>query len=122
MRLIMKITTDADVTTERVLTLAERTRRPSHPGALLRDIIEELGWSQGELAQRLGVSRRTVSEVLLEKRPLTADMAHRIGRLLGNGAGFWIRLQAQLDTWDALHRDTSVYESIEPIEKWRAAA
>jgi addiction module HigA family antidote len=118
----MKIITDVDVTMERVLTLAERTRRPSHPGALLRSIIEELSWSQGELAQRLGVSRRTVSEVLLEKRPMTADMAHRVGRLLGNGAAFWIRLQTQLDTWDALHRDTSVYENIEPIERHRAAA
>jgi addiction module HigA family antidote len=103
---------------EGVLPLAQRTRRPTAPGAILRGVVlGELGWTQGELAARLGVSRRTINEVLTEKRPLSADLAHRIGRLLGNGAGFWLRLQAQVDTWDALHMDTSVYQNIKPIKK-----
>jgi addiction module HigA family antidote len=80
-------------------------------------VLQELGWTQGELAARLGVSRRTINEVLTEKRPLSADLAHRVGRLLGNGAAFWLRLQTQVDTWDALHMDTSAYQAIEPIKK-----
>lgn len=113
----MRIITKSDATKERVLGVTERTRRPSHPGALLRAIIEEMGWSQGEFAARIGVSRRTINEVLVGKRPLSPDLAHRVGRLLGNGAGFWIRFQNQRDTWDALHMDTQIYEAIEPIRK-----
>lgn len=66
-----------------------------------------------ELAQRLGVSRLTVPEILHEKRPLTPDMAIRIGRLLGNGPGVWLRMQTALDVWQLEQRGG--YEHIEPL-------
>lgn len=73
---------------------------PTHPGALLREVVlPDLGMTQGEFADRLGVSRRTVSEVLHERRPVTPDMAIRLGRLLGNGAGLWLRMQQAVDLW-----------------------
>lgn len=59
----------------------------------------ELGITQGEFADRLGVSRRTVSEILHERRSVTQDMAIRLGKLLGNGAGLWLRMQQSLDMW-----------------------
>jgi addiction module HigA family antidote len=109
---------DESAVMERILPLSARSRRPTTPGAFLRCVIlKELGWTQGELAARLGVSRRTISEVLTEKRRLSPDLAHRVGRLLGNGAAFWLRLQAYVDAWDALHMDTSVYQDIKPIKK-----
>lgn len=81
-------------------TLRNRNRAPSHPGALLRDVVlPELGITQGEFADRLGVSRRTVSKILHERRPATPDMAIRLGRLLGNGAGLWLRIQQAVDVW-----------------------
>lgn len=44
-------------------------RRPTHPGAILReDVLPALGLTQTECAQRLGVSRLTVSDLLHEKR------------------------------------------------------
>jgi addiction module HigA family antidote len=65
-----------------------RKRRPTHPGAVLReDVLPELGLSQGEFAARLGLSRRTVNEVLLEKRPVSVDMAHRLARALDFAGG-----------------------------------
>lgn len=81
-------------------TLRSKKRAPTHPGALLREVVlPELGITQGEFAERLGVSRRTVSEILHERRPVTPDMAIRLGRLMGNGAGLWLRMQQALDVW-----------------------
>ena len=81
-------------------TLRYKRRAPSHPGALLREVVlPELGMTQAEFAERLGVSRRTVSEILHERRPVTPDMAIRLGKLLGNGAGLWLKMQQALDVW-----------------------
>ncbi len=61
-------------------------RRPTHPGTLLREVVlPEAGITQAELARRMGVSRLTVSEIIHEKRAVTADIAHRLGRVFGNG-------------------------------------
>lgn len=80
--------------------LRSKNRAPTHPGKVLREVVlPELGITQGEFADRLGVSRRTVSEILHERRPVTPDMAIRLGRLLGNGAGLWLRMQQSVDIW-----------------------
>ena len=81
-------------------TLRNKKHPPTHPGALLREVVlPELAITQGEFAYRLGVSRRTVSEILHERRPVTPDMAIRLGKLLGNGAGLWLRMQQAVDLW-----------------------
>ena len=81
-------------------SLRSKERKPTHPGAILReDVLPELGITQGEFADRLGVSRRTVSEILHERRPVTPDMAIRLGKLLGNGSGLWLRMQLAVDVW-----------------------
>jgi antitoxin HigA-1 len=74
-------------------SLRNPNRRPTHPGEILReDVLPALGLTQKEFADRLGVSRLTVSEVLLEKRSVTPDMAIRLGKLLGNGPEIWLRM------------------------------
>jgi addiction module HigA family antidote len=62
-------------------------------------VLPELRITQGEFADRLGVSRRTISEILHERRPVTPDMAIRLGKMLGNGAGLWLRMQQAVDVW-----------------------
>jgi antitoxin HigA-1 len=96
-------------------SLRDPKRKPTHPGAILReDVLPSLAMTQTEFAQRLGVSRLTVSEILHEKRPVSVDMSIRLGKLLGNGAGLWLRLQQALDVWE-LERSGG-YEDIEPVE------
>ncbi len=96
-------------------SLRSKARRPTHPGAILReDVLPELKITQQELADRLGVSRRTVSEVLHERRPLTPDMAIRLGKFLGNGPGVWLRMQQTLDLWELEQRGG--YEHIQQLK------
>jgi addiction module HigA family antidote len=83
-------------------TLRDPNRRPTHPGAVLReDVLPDLGWTQGELAARLLVSRVTVSDILHEKKSITAEMAVRISRALGGSPESWLRMQDALDIWQA---------------------
>ena len=83
-------------------SLRNPKRMPTHPGAVLReDVLPELGWSQTELAARLMVSRQTVSDLLHEKKSLTAEMAIRIARAVGGTPESWLRMQEALDLWTA---------------------
>lgn len=96
-------------------TLRDPKRKPTHPGAILReDFLSALRMTQTEFARRLGVSRVTVSDVVHEKRPVSVDMAIRLGKLLGNGAGLRLTLQQRRDVWG--FERSGGYESIEPVE------
>jgi hypothetical protein len=83
-------------------SLRNPNRKPTHPGAVLReDVLPELGWTQGELATRLLVSRQTVSDLLHERKAMTAEMAIRVARAVGGSPLSWIRMQEALDLWTA---------------------
>ncbi len=72
--------------------------RPVHPGEILReDVIPALRLSKSDIAAHLGVSRQSLHEILAERRPVTAQMALRIGKLCGNGPEIWLRLQNSYD-------------------------
>ena len=92
-------------------------RRPTHPGALLRDdVLPETGLTQTDLADQLGVSRRTINEIVQEHRPVTTDMACRLARAFGNSPQFWLNMQQAVDIWEAHHERGGEYESIHRID------
>ncbi len=76
--------------------------RAVHPGEVLReDVIPALGLTVSGMAKHLGVSRQTLHEILAGRRPITAQMALRIGKLCGNGPDVWLRLQNSYDLREA---------------------
>ncbi len=76
----------------------KRVLRAIHPGEFIREeILSELHMSQVDLADRLGVSRRAVNEIVGEKRAVSPDMALRLGRLFRSSPDFWLRLQVRWD-------------------------
>jgi antitoxin HigA-1 len=78
-----------------------RTATP-HPDALLReDVIPSTGKTKTEIAQLLGISRQHLYDILRERKPVSPAVAVRLGKLFGDGAGVWVRMQAAYDTWHA---------------------
>jgi putative transcriptional regulator len=49
----------------------------------LRTLRAERGWSQADLAERLGVSRQTVNAVETERYEPSLSLAFKIARLFG---------------------------------------
>ena len=77
-------------------------RCPTHPGALLRgDLIPATGRTKTEIAALLGISRQHLYDILEERKPVTPATALRLGKLLGNGAEFWVDLQRTYDLAEA---------------------
>ncbi len=96
-------------------SLRDPKRKPTHPGEILReDVLPALNMTQTDFAKRLGVSRLSVSELLLEKRALSADMAVRIGKLTRTTPESWLRMQQAVDLWE-LQRNQKRYRHIEPV-------
>lgn len=76
-------------------------RCPSHPGAVLDDILPALGKPKAEIARLLGISRQMLYDILAKKKPVTPTVAAKIGKLVGNGPAIWLRMQAAYDAWHA---------------------
>ena len=98
------------------MSLRDPNRKPTHPGAILRaDVLPALGMTQTELARRLAVSRLTVSELLHEKRGLSADLAIRLGKLTDTSPESWLRMQETLDIWELNRTKAGEYAQIERL-------
>jgi addiction module HigA family antidote len=98
------------------MSIKSKNRKPTHPGAILRDdVLPVLGISQEALADRLYVSRRTVSQIIHEHRPLTPDMAIRLAHLLGTTPESWLNMQQALDVWVLERKNARLYERIEKV-------
>ena len=94
----------------------DQNRKPTHPGAILReDTLPELGLSQVEFAKIIGVSPRTVGELLREHSRLTVDLAHRIASALGMEPEIWLRLQQAVDLYELRIKNDRVYRRIHQI-------
>lgn len=77
-------------------------RCPTHPGALLReDVLPATGMGKSEFAEAIGISRQHLYDILNEKKPVSPEVAARLGAAFGDGAGIWLRMQAAYDAWHA---------------------
>ncbi len=88
-----------------------KSRRPTHPGEVLReDVIKPLGLTVTEAAKRLGVTRKTLSELINCKSSMSPEMAVRIGKATKTSPDSWLSMQAKLDLWLADQKPTEVEE------------
>ena len=68
-----------------------------HQGEFLRETLDELGLTQAAFAEVIGVSPMRVSHLLKGDRPVTAELALRLGRALGQSPQYWLNLQSAYD-------------------------
>ena len=79
-------------------------RQPVSVGEMItEEFLVPLGLTQGQLAQAMGVSRKTVNELCTNRRTITADTALMLARVFGNTADFWLNLQQRNELWKALN-------------------
>ena len=88
-----------------------KRRKPTHPGEILReDVIKPLGLTVTEAAKRLGVARKTLSELINCRSSMSPEMAVRIGKATKTTPDSWLYMQAKLDLWFADQKPTKVEE------------
>ena len=76
----------------------EITRKPVHPGEMLnQEFLIPLSLSANKLATEMRVPATRISEIIRERRGITADTALRLERYFGMSADFWLNLQKEYE-------------------------
>lgn len=93
-------------------------KRPCNPGEILKKkYLDPMGMTQQELADRLGITRVRINEVLLGKRAITPDTAIRLARFFDTTVKFWLGMQNDLDLWEAKKNNEEEYRKITPLKE-----
>jgi antitoxin HigA-1 len=82
---------------EAVMKKLKKGIAPVHPGAYLRELLVELEQTQDRLACALGVNAMRISHVVNGRRPITPELALRLGRYFGQDPRYWMNLQIRYD-------------------------
>jgi antitoxin HigA-1 len=87
-----------------------------HPGEILRlEFLEPMEITPYRLSKDIGVPQTRISEILAEKRSITADTALRLARYFSNSPQFWLNLQTQHDLRQAIAQNQATYAAIDRI-------
>lgn len=89
----------------------------SPPGGSLDDILEERRISQAELAERTGLTTKTVNEIIKGKAPISPDTALLLERVLGTPAHFWNNRERRYREFVTQHNE---YEQLKGQTHWLA--
>ena len=100
-----------------IKNIETRQIKPTHPGEMLmEDFMPDFGLTAATLAEKLGVSRQTVNEILRERRTVSPSMALRFSRLFGNTPEFWLNAQRAVDLWLAQRENKTILGRIRPLK------
>ena len=87
-----------------------------HPGEILReDVLVPLGIEVTDAAQRLGMSRTSLSRVINGHAGISPDLAVRLERAGVSTARFWMTLQANFELSLAEQRDQPMVVPLQSV-------
>ena len=93
--------------------LLDMKRVSTHPGEMLdEEFLKPLNMSARSLAKEIGVPANRLTELIAERRGMTADTAIRLARYFGGSAEFWMNLQSMYDLTKAVVEKRKVYSAI----------
>jgi len=92
--------------------------RPIHPGEILREeFLVPLGLSANRLAQLLEVPANRITEIVGERRAITAETALRLSRAFGTTPEFWMNMQQAYELRSAEKALGPMLKSIKPVRR-----
>lgn len=78
--------------------MADDEFAPVTPGEMLsEEFLKEYGLTQSQLARATGISPNRITDIVHNRRRITADTALRLGLFFGNSPEFWLHLQTHYD-------------------------
>lgn len=90
--------------------------RPAHPGELVRhDCLEPLGLSVTAGAEVLGVSRKTLDNLVNGRAGVSPEMAVRLAAAFGGSAQAWINMQAAYDYAQVRQREAAIRATVKSM-------
>ena len=78
--------------------MSPKKLQPIHPGEVLNEeFLKPLNISQYKLAKEIFVPAIRISEIVRNKRSISADTALRLGKYFNTSPEFWLNIQAHYD-------------------------
>jgi len=88
-----------------------------HPGEILKsEFLDEIGLSQNQLGQAIGVPANRIHAIVNGTRSVTADTDLRLCKFFGLSEGYFLRLQNAFDTLEAKRRLAKDVAKIKPFK------
>jgi addiction module HigA family antidote len=96
--------------------MKNRQRCPRHPGYILKTLyLQPLDLTISHFAEQVGVSRKTISAIVNERKSVTPEMALRFSQAFPNTTPeSWLTLQRNYDLWQVAHT-TSDWKMVQAI-------
>jgi addiction module HigA family antidote len=102
------------------MAMTKKEFAPVTPGEMLKkEFLAEYGLSQNQLAKAIGISPNRITDIVNNRRRITADTALRLSLYFNNSPEFWMNLQAHYDL--KMARSGLKPEDIKRIKAQRAA-
>ena len=84
---------------------------PEHPGEVLKTLyFEPLKISITEAAGRLGVTRKTLSQLVNGRMGVSVEMAVRLSKALNTSPELWLNIQRNYDLWVAEQKMHNIFK------------
>ncbi len=87
--------------------------RNTHPGEILKqEFLDPMGIGAYRLAKATGLPQTRISDIVHERRRITADTALRFAKFFGTTARLWMGLQ---DDYDLEEQEQNIGRDLESI-------
>jgi antitoxin HigA-1 len=90
-------------------------KNPVHPGLLVKECLDDLGWTVAEAAAALYITRQQLHNIVAGRSGVTPEMAIRFEKAFGSTADTWLRMQVNYDLAQARRQASAmVIERLAP--------